>query len=373
VTVELVCPRTRQPLNPHARAELPAFVAGSASAIGRRAKIDTVLLRRDQRAAYPVVAGVPVLLAPELLAPRTEGDRPDSGEAYAEAYAEMAYYNGVAEDWAAELERRASEPASSDPDSDDPVDQGLALIALSRSADRQARAGFPDPAEVWVHLRFEAAALHDAYRHLAPVEGRRILQIGGLGLDAVKFLMAGAEEVWLMSPMLAELEFALRLARFCGVEDRLRRVAGLAEELPFPDASFDRIYAGGSVHHMVIDLAMRECARVLSPGGRFAAVEPWRGLGYELGIRLIGKREPVQCTPLTHARVAPFLSAFQHPQVVHHGALTRYPAITLAKLGTPMSRRFVRSLTRFDDALASRVPGLRRTGSSVALLATRSP
>jgi SAM-dependent methyltransferase len=331
-----------------------------------------VLVRADERGAYPVVDGVPVLLAPELLAPDgADDERRVLHGAYAGAYADMDYYNAVARGWVAELERRADEPASANVDSDDPVDQGLALIALSRHGDRQPHSAFPEPPETWLHLRFEAAALRDAYGHLTPVQHSRILQLGGLGLDAVKFLLAGAAEVWLVSPILDELDFGLRLARHCGVEDRLRRVCAIAEELPFEDASFDRIYAGGSVHHMVIDAAMPECVRVLRPGGRFAAVEPWRAPGYGLGIRLIGKREPVHCQPLTSVRVAPFLAAFERGQVIHHGALTRYPAIALAKLGAPLSRRTVRFLTRLDDAVASRLPAVRRTGSSVALLATR--
>src|SRR5574338_619544 len=45
--------------------------------------------------------------------------------------------------------------------------------------------------------------------------------------------------------------------------------------------------------------ALRECARVLAPEGRFAAVEPWRGPLYGIGTALLGKRDRrVRCVVL---------------------------------------------------------------------------
>lgn len=355
MSVRLVCPLTRQPLRP-----------------GRNSGT-SVLQRADGRGAYPIADDVPVLLGPELLTDYAD-ERPRPDGIYAEAYDEMKYYNAVARDWAAALDERAADTADGggDRNSDDPVDQALRLIEVSRRLDTALVRDFPEPADVWIHLRFEGEALADAYRHLAPFDHKRILQIGGLGLDAAKFLLAGAAEVWLLSPMLQELEFAVRLARHCGVEARLQRVAGVAEELPFEDETFDGIYAGGSVHHMVVSQGLSECARVLRPGGRFAAVEPWRAPGYRLGTRLMGKREPVHCMPLTKERVAPLHDVFDRARVIHHGALTRYAAIGLARLGSPLPTRTVRSLTQLDDALTSRVPFVRDTGSSVALLASRA-
>jgi SAM-dependent methyltransferase len=50
---------------------------------------------------------------------------------------------------------------------------------------------------------------------------------------------------------------------------------GSAEELPFPDESFDLVLGIDVLHHIPdLERALREVRRVLRPGGRFASVEP---------------------------------------------------------------------------------------------------
>ncbi len=123
---------------------------------------------------------------------------------------------------------------------------------------------------------------------------------------------------------------------------------------------------------METDLAFSECRRVLVSGGRFAAVEPWRGPLYNVGIRFFGKRDPkVQCVVLTARRVNPAVRVFDGARTIHHGAVTRYPLLALAKIGLSPSRRVLWTLGTFDDAVSSLIPRLRRTGSSVAILGTR--
>ena len=349
MTAELLaCPATRLPLHPASGDE---FVSN------------------DGRWRYDIVEDVPNLLAPEASGGAGDGLRHEGR--YAEAYAEMDYYDEVATSWASKLEAALARNDHVDPyrSSGDPVVEGARIAALGRTPVDKAR--FPDPPSVWLHLRHEGPALADAYRHLAPLEGKRVLQIGGIGLDGVKFLLAGAADVWLMSPMLGELRFARMLADAAGVGDRLHRVRGVAEELPFRTASFDAVFAGGSIHHTVTALSLPEAARVLRPGGAFASVEPWRGPGYGWGTRLLGKREPVHCRPLTDDRVAPLYEAFSAPLVTHHGALTRYVLVALEQLGIRLPVRALWLTTRADDAVVSHLPRLARTGSSVSLLAVR--
>jgi SAM-dependent methyltransferase/uncharacterized protein YbaR (Trm112 family) len=376
-TVELTCPIGGLPLRPCslqdaerlAGSRLAARARGLAQALEPTAE---VLVSADASRAYPVISGVPVLLAPEALCASgaTRVSRDD--QRYAEAYEEMAYYNPVAGGWAARLGSTSPHGGRRRAASDDPVDEGRRLARMAKELASTEACTFPDPPELWLHLRFESAALRDAYAHLAPLSGQRLLQIGGLGLDAVKFLLAGAKEVWLASPMLGELSFARILAALCGVEDRLRPVLAVGEELPFAAGSFDSVYAGGSLHHMVTSLALPECRRVLRAGGRFASVEPWRGPGYGLGTGLLGKREAVRCKPLTPVRLRPLFDTFEAAAAIHHGALTRYPLVALSKFGikTPMSA--VRRLTKVDDLVSSAVPRLRATGSSVAIVAARA-
>jgi SAM-dependent methyltransferase len=54
----------------------------------------------------------------------------------------------------------------------------------------------------------------------------------------------------------------------------LRTQQGVAEKLPFDDASFDFVFSRYSAHHWRdLDLGLRESARVLKPGGTAAFID----------------------------------------------------------------------------------------------------
>ena len=356
----LVCPLSGLGLRVASLDEADA-VAGSAGPFNPRSgegiplgRTPTVLIREDGRVAYPVVDGLPVVLAPERLLPAADGPfHVNLGDArYAEAYQEMDFYNAAA----AAVEAQAASSTFS------------RLTRLAALPDAQRRR-FPDPATDWLDATYEVTAQYQAYRHLAPVEGRAVLQLGGKGEQAVAFLLAGAAEAWVVSPMVGELAYARALARRFGVEERIRCAAGVAEELPLRTASMDRIW-GKSMHHMIEALAYPECARVLRPGGRFAAVEPWRALLHTVGTRVLGKREKgVHCRPLTYERVAPFEEAFSEWKVVRHGPVLRYPMIALEKFGVTVDLATMWRVERLDDRLGALLP-VRNPGSCAALLAT---
>jgi SAM-dependent methyltransferase len=318
-------------------------------------RTDQVMLRDDHGGAYPVRNGIPVLLVPEMLT--REGRSVDIREPrYAEAYEEMAHYDD-------EGDRAVVEIASSHAARD--------LLPLTSLTDAQ-RARFPEPDLRWLDAKYELAAQQDAFRYLAPMTGCRVLQLGGRGLHAVRFLLAGATEAWVISPMLGELRFARALGQLCGVGDRLHCVAGIAEEIPVSSGTFDRIYAQGSLHHWQIGPALRECRRVLAADGRFAAVEPWRGPFYGIGTAVLGKRDRrVRCVVLDADRIEPFAGLFDDASITHHGTLTRYPLIGLSKLGVKLPRSTVARLGRADDGLSSHIPGARARGSSVAIVGRR--
>jgi ubiquinone/menaquinone biosynthesis C-methylase UbiE len=108
--------------------------------------------------------------------------------------------------------------------------------------------------------------------HVAVKPGDRVLEIGcGTGslLLVVKKMQPGAEAVGL-DPDPNALALARRKAQKAGVELRLDQ--GYADELPYPDASFDGVVSSFMFHHLPRDVkekALREAGRVLKPGGRF--------------------------------------------------------------------------------------------------------
>lgn len=96
--------------------------------------------------------------------------------------------------------------------------------------------------------------------------GLRVLDVGcGQGIDVYRYALAGAQATGIdLTPRHVELARAHVAAM--GLEAEI--VEGDAEELPFVDASFDRVSSNGVLHHTPdMSAALREIRRVLVPGG----------------------------------------------------------------------------------------------------------
>lgn len=69
------------------------------------------------------------------------------------------------------------------------------------------------------------------------------------------------------------------LRRAAAVAGPARLVAADCRSLPFPDASRDLLVVHGGLHHLedleALERVLDEAVRVLRPGGRLCAVEPW--------------------------------------------------------------------------------------------------
>ncbi len=98
--------------------------------------------------------------------------------------------------------------------------------------------------------------------------GKRVLEIGfGPGYDTLKFMQADA----IYSGIDITLENVDRTKKHLGFFGYIPNVQQAdAENLPFPDASFDVVYSNGVLHHVPdMKKAFREARRVLKPGGEF--------------------------------------------------------------------------------------------------------
>lgn len=97
--------------------------------------------------------------------------------------------------------------------------------------------------------------------------GLKVLEIGvGMGADYLEWLKAGAQATGIDFSA-ASIERARRRCELAGCRPELR-VAD-AENLPFPDNSFDVVYSYGVMHHSPdTQQCVREAWRVLKPGGQ---------------------------------------------------------------------------------------------------------
>lgn len=98
--------------------------------------------------------------------------------------------------------------------------------------------------------------------------GKQVLEIGfGPGYDTLKFMQANAVYSGIdITP--ENVDRTKKHLAFFGYEPNVQQAD--AENLPFPDASFDVVYSNGVLHHVPdMQKAFREARRVLKPGGEF--------------------------------------------------------------------------------------------------------
>jgi ubiquinone/menaquinone biosynthesis C-methylase UbiE len=122
-----------------------------------------------------------------------------------------------------------------------------------------------------VHHLFGLRAIHREMIMLAGLrDGQRVLDVGcctGNLLRATGKLHPEVELVGL-DPDRKALARAGRKARRAGLDMRLDR--GFAQELPYPDGSFDRVFSSLMLHHLDStskDALLAEVKRVLRPDG----------------------------------------------------------------------------------------------------------
>jgi SAM-dependent methyltransferase len=117
--------------------------------------------------------------------------------------------------------------------------------------------------------------------------GLSVLEIGcGLGTDGAQFAKAGARYTG-VDLTEAAIDLARRRFEISGWPGKFQ-VAD-AENLDFADASFDRVYSHGVLHHTPDTArAISEIHRVLKPGGQAIVMLYHRGsYNYRIGIRVL--------------------------------------------------------------------------------------
>ncbi|MDB4949658.1 MAG: type 11 methyltransferase [Gemmatimonadetes bacterium] len=107
----------------------------------------------------------------------------------------------------------------------------------------------------------------------------------GPGGMSVRLAKLGARKVTGIDISDVSIRSARQKAEAEGVSDRVELHVMDAEHTTFPDDTFDAAVCSGVLHHLDLDPAYRELARVLRPGGRIICIEAMRHNPYFMRYR----------------------------------------------------------------------------------------
>ncbi len=135
-------------------------------------------------------------------------------------------------------------------------------------------------------FRYETEWHIPEFVNFTEMRGRRVLEIGcGNGADGVMFAEAGADYTGVD---LTETAVAATRKHFAVMGLTGEFHLANAEQLDFPDASFDVVYSYGVLHHTPDPArAIREVYRLLKPGGR-ALVMLYHRHSFNYYARILG-------------------------------------------------------------------------------------
>ncbi|MDX2159591.1 MAG: class I SAM-dependent methyltransferase [Hyphomicrobiaceae bacterium] len=203
--------------------------------------------------------------------------------------------------------------------------------------------------------------------------GARLLDFGcGWGTNTVVFARIGYQvEGFDISQQ--NVASTLELARQYGVADRVGASIQAAEALTFPDNHFDVVAGVDILHHVEVGPAMRECHRVLKPGGKAFFREPLYSALFD-PVRNWG---PVRAAvpnsrsferhitdderKLDNRDLRAIRSVFPHCRI-EHSRITSRLAVLAPGLSTSLERA---------DRLLARLPGARLASGTGIIVLTK--
>lgn len=122
--------------------------------------------------------------------------------------------------------------------------------------------------------------VEDILKYCQPDKGVWVDLGAGKGQVAIPLIEASGNPVVMLDPNIESMTKGLELARQKGLGDRLIAIAGVAEEMPFPDNSVDLVVSRGSIFFWSDPVkGLQEVYRVLRPGGK-AMIGGGAGSGY---------------------------------------------------------------------------------------------
>ncbi len=200
--------------------------------------------------------------------------------------------------------------------------------------------------------------LHELY----DPAGKDVLIYGcGEGNEAETLLNRGSVSLRGFDISDAEISRARATAVERGYADRVEFETADAHHTPYADGSFDLIVGFAILHHLDVDVALREIRRILRPGGKAVFREP---LAHNPLLRLGRAITPAARTPDEHPfTVADWRLCGNHfPSFTHREV--ELLSIPFMPINLLLPRRWQRALARqvsaLDDRILARWPALGR-------------
>ncbi|MBL4789734.1 MAG: class I SAM-dependent methyltransferase [Kordiimonadaceae bacterium] len=145
------------------------------------------------------------------------------------------------------------------------------------------------PNKKWYSVTKKSQNYVDNWLQIHCKQGAKALDFGcGLGSMTIKMATLGASTYSIdISP--ESVAETTRKSEELGLASRVNAQVMDAENMTFADDLFDVIVCSGVLHHMDVNKAFPEIARVLKPGGKVLAIE---ALGYNPLINLYRQKTP---------------------------------------------------------------------------------
>jgi ubiquinone/menaquinone biosynthesis C-methylase UbiE len=200
---------------------------------------------------------------------------------------------------------------------------------------------------------------------LSNCHSKKVLEYGcGTGSYAFLLTKCGANVVGIDIS-----EVAIKLSKERAKKEGLKDILFLAmdaEAMQFEDSSFDIICGTGILHHLNIDRALRELARVLKPEGKAIFIEP---MGYNPLINLFRKFTPHLRTRDEHPLTVKDLSFME--KFFHKVQCEFFHLFSLLAVPFRNSRIFpslLKVLDNFDNNLFRWIPLVRLFAWAVVII-----
>lgn len=203
---------------------------------------------------------------------------------------------------------------------------------------------------------------------LGDLEGKHVVEYGcGLGELSVLLARSGAR-LTSFDISGGSIEVARRRAEINGLSDRIEFFVTGAEDLPFPDASFDVAFGKAILHHLDPAACAGTLARIVKPGGRAAFSEPM-GMNPVLNfardrVPYPGKNPPGGDQPVNYDEIGQWAAGFDSLEV------REVQFFSMLERGLGHGTR-IPPLRRLDARMLGRFPGLKRYCRYVSILLTK--